>query len=103
MADYNLPTKFDRMIHQPSRLAIMALLAGCKSADFTYLYQTIGLTKGTLSKHLSYLEGGGYIEITKRFKGKVPNTSASLTPFGRRAFKQYRQQYREFSEVMGEE
>lgn len=103
MAEYDLPTKFDRMIHQPSRLAIMAVLAGCKSADFIYLHQTIGLTKGTLSKHLSHLEGAGYIEIKKRFKGKVPNTSASLTSYGRRAFKQYREQYRQFGEVMGEE
>jgi len=103
MSDYDLPTKFDRMIHQPSRLAIMAMLAGCKSADFTYLYRTIGLTKGTLSKHLSYLEERGYIEIKKRFKGKVPNTSASLTPYGRRAYQQYRQQYREFGKIMGED
>ena len=103
MADYDLPTKFDRMIHQPSRLAIMALLAGCKSADFTYLQQTIGLTKGTLSKHLSYLEEGGYIEIKKRFKGKLPNTSASLTPYGRRAYKQYRQQYHAFGKIMGKD
>ena len=103
MSDYDLPTKFDRMIHQPSRLAIMALLAGCESADFTYLHRVIGLNKGTLSKHLSYLENGGYIEIRKRFKGKLPNTSASLTPYGRRAFKQYRQQYREFGKMLGEE
>ena len=103
MADYDLPTKFDRMIHQPSRLAIMALLAGCDSADFTYLHQVIGLNKGTLSKHLSYLEDGGYIEIKKSFKGKYPNTSVSLTVSGRRAFKQYREQYREFGKIMGKE
>ena len=103
MHDYSLPTKFDRLIHQPSRLAIMALLAGCISADFTYLMKATGLNKGTLSKHLSNLESAGYIEIKKSFKGKFPNTSSSLTPVGRRAFKRYRQQYLEFSKSMGEE
>ncbi len=103
MPDYDLPTRFDRMIHQPSRLAIMALLSGCEHADFTYLQRVIGLNKGSLSKHLSYLEQAGYIMIKKSFKGKYPNTSASLTPQGRRAFQTYRRQYREFSKFMGED
>jgi DNA-binding PadR family transcriptional regulator len=42
------------------------------------------------------LEESGYIEITKRFKGKVPNTSAQLTDQGRKAFKHYRKQYQAF-------
>ncbi len=103
MGDYSLPTKFDRMIHQPSRLAIMALLAGCESADFAYLLKETNLNKGTLSKHLSNLEEAEYIEIAKTFKGKYPNTSAALTPKGRRAFKEYRQQYREFSKSIGDD
>ena len=101
MNDYSLPTKFDRLIHQPARLAMMAILAGCESADFTYLLKATNVNKGTLSKHLSALEAAGYIEITKSFKGKYPNTSASLTPVGRKAYKKYRQQYREFSKFMG--
>jgi len=98
MSDYSLPTQFDRLIHQPSRLAIMAVLAGCESADFAYLLNTTGLTKGTLSAHLSRLEDAGYIVITKSFKGKYPHTSAALAPEGRKAFKKYRKQYRDFGE-----
>lgn len=98
MADYALPTKFDRLVHQPARLAIIAVLAGCESADFTYLVNATELNKGTLSKHLSALEEAGYIEITKQFKGKVPNTSAALTKDGRKAFGQYRRQYKRFIE-----
>jgi DNA-binding transcriptional ArsR family regulator len=96
MTDYSLPNQFDRMIHNPGRLAIMAVLAGCERADFTFLVQMTELNKGTLSKHLSALEEAGYIEITKRFIDKIPNTSASLTKEGRRAFQRYRRQYREF-------
>jgi DNA-binding MarR family transcriptional regulator len=96
MSDYSIPTQFDRMIHNPGRLAIMAVLAGCERADFTYLEKATALNKGTLSKHLSALEESGYIEITKRFKGKLPNTSAELTSKGRKAFKHYRKQYQDF-------
>ena len=102
MSDYALPKQFDRLIHQPSRLAIMAVLAGCESAEFTYLLQATKLNKGTLSKHLTNLEGAGYIEIIKIFKGRYPNTSAKLTPEGRKAFEKYRKQYRAFSKAMGE-
>lgn len=98
MSEYSLPTQFDRLIHQPSRLAIMAVLAGCENADFTYLLSATDLTKGTLSAHLSKLEGAGYVKITKSFKGKYPHTSAALTPNGRKAFKKYRKQYREFGD-----
>jgi DNA-binding transcriptional ArsR family regulator len=84
---------FDRLIHEPSRLAIMAVLSACEDADFVYLLNVTGLGKGNLSAHLSKLEEGGYIAIVKGFKGKYPNTACSLTPAGRRAFNVYRKQY----------
>ncbi len=96
MADFTLPSKFDRMIHQPVRLAIIAVLAGCESADFTYLLNATDINKGTLSKNLSTLEDVAYVEITKGYKGKIPNTSVKLTAKGRRAFAKYRRQYRRF-------
>jgi DNA-binding MarR family transcriptional regulator len=103
MDDYTLPTQFDRLIHQPSRLAIMAVLSGCESAEFLYLLKATGLSKGTLSAHLSKLEDAGYVAITKSFKGKYPNTSAALTTDGRKAFRKYRQQYRKFSRAILDE
>jgi DNA-binding MarR family transcriptional regulator len=103
MADFTLPSKFDRMIHQPVRLAIIAVLAGCESADFTFLLNATEINKGTLSKNLSALEDVGYVEITKGYKGKIPNTSAKLTTKGMRAFRQYRRQYRRFIDSVGDE
>ena len=100
MPDYQLPRKFDPLIHQPARLAIMAVLAGCESADFSYLLEATDIDKGSLSKHLSKLEEAGYVQITKSFKGKYPNTSAALTANGRKAFKQYRRHYQEFARIM---
>ena len=83
----------DRLIHEPARLAIMAVLSACESADFTYLLNTTGLTKGNLSAHLSKLEKADYVKIVKRFKGKYPNTLCSCTSVGKRAFDSYWAQY----------
>lgn len=83
----------DRMIHEPGRLAIMAVLSACESADFMYLLNVTSLNKGTLSSHLSKLEQAQYISITKSFKGKYPNTTCALTAVGRKAFNAYRKHY----------
>ncbi len=100
MSDYSLPASFDPLIHQSSRLAIMAVLAGSESADFTFLVKATGLNKGTLSKHLTKLRDAGYVEIDKGYKGNYPHTSAKLTRNGRKAFQDYRKQYAAFNEVL---
>ena len=100
MTDYSLPMNFDPLIHQQSRLAIKAVLAGCESADFTYLAEATGLNKGTLSKHLTKLRDAGYIEIEKTFKGNYPLTMAKLTQTGKRAFIDYRRQYNKFNRAI---
>ncbi|MGD2178955.1 MAG: transcriptional regulator [Anaerolineae bacterium] len=59
----------DRLVHEPARLAIMAVLSACKTADFTYLLNATGLGKGNLSSHLTRLKDAGYVSITKGFTG----------------------------------
>ena len=73
----------DRLIHDPSRLAILSALLACAEADFQYLLAATGLSKGNLSSHLSKLEAGGLIAIRKGFEGKIPWTRAGLTADGR--------------------
>jgi len=80
----------DRIIHEPSRLMVVALLAAVKEADFQYLLQSTGLTKGNLSVHLSKLEEAGYIAIEKTFRGKYPLTICRLTERGREVLDNYR-------------
>lgn len=82
----------DRTIHEPGRLMIVAILSAAAEADFLYLQQATGLTKGNLSLHLSRLEKMGFIEITKSYIGKRPHTSCSLTKEGLAAFEKYRRQ-----------
>ena len=73
----------DRLVHEPGRLAILTVLSSIRSADFTFLQQATGLTKGNLSSHLSKLEEAGLLTIDKRFVRKKSHTTASLTRLGR--------------------
>src|SRR5512135_3234077 len=88
-ADLTGLADLDRLVHEPARLAVLALLYVLESADFTFLMNQTGLTWGNLSTHLSKLEEAGYLEVEKSFKGRRPNTSLRLTPQGRAAFREY--------------
>ena len=90
-----MPTPFDyvqslnRLVHEPARLAILVALAACDKADFLFLLNITGLTKGNLSSHLSRLADAGLVEIEKTFEGKTPITYAKLTLEGKDALKEY--------------
>jgi len=73
----------DRLIHEPSRLAILTVLSSVRDADFVFLQRTTGLTNGNLSSHLTKLEEAGLVAIEKRFVRKKPNTNVALTAVGR--------------------
>ncbi|HVO76759.1 MAG TPA: transcriptional regulator [Candidatus Bathyarchaeia archaeon] len=79
----------DRVIHEPARLMIVAVLSAVESADFLFLARETGLTRGNLSTHLAKLEAAGYVDIRKEFVGKIPRTLARLTPAGRDALAAY--------------
>jgi DNA-binding transcriptional ArsR family regulator len=78
--------RFDELIHAPTRLAIVALLAATEWAEFRFIRDSVGMSDSALSKQLSTLERAGYLEIRKDFVGKRPRTSARLSPQGRTAF-----------------
>jgi DNA-binding transcriptional ArsR family regulator len=79
----------DRIIHEPARAAIMAVLYGVESADFKFLLETTQLTKGNLSVHARKLEGAEYLTIEKSFLENYPHTEYRLTKKGRTAFRAY--------------
>ena len=81
--------RIDEVIHQRTRLAIMAVLTGVKSLDFIQLKAELGLTDGNLSTHLSALERAGYVTVAKTFRRKKPRTTAAMTQRGRKAMQQY--------------
>lgn len=80
---------FNRLVHEPARLAILTALSACEKADFVFLRSLTGLTKGNLSSHLGKLEQGGLIAIEKVFEDRYPVTYIALTGEGRDALKLY--------------
>lgn len=100
MSESILPD-IDDVIHAPARLAIVATLNAVEEADFRYLLNATGLTKGNLSTHLSKLEEAGYVQIEKTFRGKTPMTLLRLTPQGRAAFEAYRRNMLRFLNQTG--
>lgn len=85
-------SELDRVIHEPGRMMIVALLAAVEECDFLYLQRETELNKGNLSSHLARLEESGYVAIKKTYLGKVPQTLLRLTGRGRSAFEEYRRQ-----------
>ena len=83
-------TQLDRVIHEPARLLVVALLAGVREADFLWLLNESRLTKGNLSNHLAKLADAGYVEVEKTYKGKIPLTVLRLTRQGKAAFDRYK-------------
>jgi DNA-binding transcriptional ArsR family regulator len=83
--------QLDRMVHEPARLTILLILNDVDEADFLYLQREGGFTQGNLSGHLTRLEDAGYVEIEKKFKGKVPLTMCRLTNGGKAALSGYTQ------------
>jgi DNA-binding transcriptional ArsR family regulator len=79
----------DRVIHEPVRLRIAMVLSGLEEADFNFLLSALELSRGNLSSHMAKLEEAGYVEIDKRFEGKLPRTTYRLTASGREALEHY--------------
>ena len=80
------------LIHQPSRLRIMAALVVLPSGegmDFVNLRELAKFTDGNLSCHLSVLEQAGYVSVEKTFEGKKPKTRVWITSKGREVFSRY--------------
>ena len=83
------PEGIDKLIHERARLGIMSSLAAARPMTFSELKETLNMTDGNLSVHARVLEEAGYIRIEKRFVGRKPQTTMSLTAKGTAAFKAY--------------
>ena len=77
------------MLASRVRLAIVAFLAGAKTADFAAVRDATKTTDGNASIHLRKLEDAGYVAMQKRFVARRPQTLYSLTERGRKALLDY--------------
>ena len=81
--------RFERLIHERSRLGIISALAVNDRLTFNDLKRLVKTTDGNLSVHARKLEDAGYISCTKSFEGRTPKTEYQLTRAGRNALEQY--------------
>lgn len=81
--------KLNPLLHNELRLAIMSLLMGLESAEFTWILEKTKSTRGNLSVQITKLKEAEYLEVTKSFKGNFPLTTCAITPKGQQAFEEY--------------
>ena len=72
----------NKAFESKARLGIMSVLLVNESIDFVSLKNLLELTDGNL-------EELGYIRSYKQFIGRKPNTTFSVTPEGKEAFKKH--------------
>jgi DNA-binding MarR family transcriptional regulator len=82
-------SKLSKAFDSRIRLGIMSVLMVNDKIDFSSLKDTLGLTDGNLASHINALEKLKYIEVSKQFVGKKPNTTYSATILGREAFNEH--------------
>ncbi|MFC1587655.1 transcriptional regulator [Planctomycetota bacterium] len=84
----NIPA-LDHIIHEASRLTLVAVLKECKMVDFNFLLSATGMSRGNLSTHMSKLVDARYVKETKEFVNRKPHTTYELSPAGTAAYKKY--------------
>ncbi len=81
--------QLDDLICSRIRLAIISVLVSVTRADFKFLKMQTKATDGNLSVHLKKLEEADYLEVTKAFVDRKPNTTYTLSKKGKKAFMEY--------------
>ena len=87
------------LLHSQLRLAVMSILMNCEEASFVYIKEQTQATAGNLSVQLEKLEAAGYITVVKKFQGKKPLTTCSVTAEGKQAFEEYVTTLRTYLEI----
>ncbi len=79
----------DPVIHQITRLQILAYLHRNRVVAFTTLRDALGLTAGNLQSHATRLEAAGYLVRRSVLRGVNFEQRFVITPEGSKAFKRY--------------
>lgn len=77
--------ELDDVVHQRHRLGILAIAAEADRVEFSYLKDTLELTAGNLSRHLTVLENAKLVALKKDYVGRRPRTWIRITKNGRAA------------------
>lgn len=80
----------DPIIHQATRLQVLALLQRNREASFNELCHLLHLTEGNLGAHADKLVSAGYIENFHALAGAKFEKRYRLSARGEAAFRAYR-------------
>jgi len=81
--------KLNKVFDSRIRLGAMSTLAVNESMDFNSMKQVLDVTDGNLASHIAALEDEGYVRVRKRFVGRRPQTTYTITAAGRKAFTEH--------------
>jgi DNA-binding MarR family transcriptional regulator len=79
----------DQLLLDPTRLAIVSLLAAADWAEFGFVRDSVKLSDSALSKQVTTLSKSDYVEVRKGYVGKRPRTWLNLTASGRRTLAEH--------------
>jgi hypothetical protein len=81
--------QLDPLLHNQLRLSIISILVSVDSAEFSYLLEKTGATRGNLSVQINKLKGADYISVEKTFRNNYPLTTCKISKQGVLAFEKY--------------
>jgi DNA-binding HxlR family transcriptional regulator len=79
----------DRVLEHRVRLQIMSVLVTEDALDFNALKELLNVTDGNLASHIKALEKEKYINVSKTFIEKKPNTKYRITEKGKSSFRRH--------------
>lgn len=79
----------DSAVHGPVRLGVLTALQIDGPLDFTTLKKRLEVSDGALGIHLTKLDDIGYLMCQKKFVGKRPKSTYSITKKGKQALENY--------------
>lgn len=79
------------LLHNELRLKIMVALDSLESANFMYLCEITGATRGNLSVQITTLKDAGYLRVDKSGSGPTARSICYITRTGHDALQAYEQ------------
>jgi DNA-binding transcriptional ArsR family regulator len=90
MSNFKFPV-INPLLHNELRLKIMVALDSLESANFMYLCEITGATRGNLSIQIKTLHEAGYLHVDKSGSGPTARSVCRITHKGIEALHAYEQ------------
>lgn len=94
--------ELDPLLHNQLRLSIISFLISVESAEFNFLLEKTGATRGNLSVQINKLKEADYIDVKKSFRNNYPLTTCKVTTKGISAFEKYVEALQDYLNVKKE-